>query len=282
MVRACRDAGVRIGLWPMLAHADGRWPNVHNAELFQPFAERLLAACAAEPPDELAIDLEPPIHEFRALVALEGAIVTHMLRRRGVRRGAARFAELLAHLEERGVASVAAVVPLVLADMDGGGWQRFFGTPISLPFSRVSPMLYTSLFEGYSRGVIGRREAVELLDAGARAAVRRFGTRASASLGAVGSGVLGDEPIYRSVDELREDVAVAHLAGIEDIMIYSLDGMLARPPVEAWLDTLVDTSAATTPSRSPRSTAILATIVAATRAMSAGRAVARAWASLVR
>jgi hypothetical protein len=275
VVKAIHDAELRVGLWPMLAHADGRWPNVHNADIFVPFVGEILEACLAEAPDQLAIDLEPPIHEFRALLGLEAAIVTHMLRRRGLRRGASLFAELVAQLHARGIESVAALVPLVLADDGHDGWQRFLGTPVAgLSFSRVSPMLYTSLFEGYGRGVLRRREAVGLLDAGARVTLRRFGARASVSLGVVGTGVLGDEPTYRSARELGEDVAITRAAGIDDIVVYSLDGILARPPAEAWLDAIVDPPPAETPVRSLRATAVLAAMVGASRSMSLARRLA--------
>ncbi|HZO12904.1 MAG TPA: hypothetical protein VFB62_06590 [Polyangiaceae bacterium] len=268
VIKACHDAEVRVGLWPMLAHADGRWPNVHNAEAFAVFVHRLLEM--RERADELAIDLEPPIHEFRALLALEAAIITHMLRRRGVKRGTAKLRELLAQLN--GMPTTAAFVPMVLADRHEHGWQRFLGTPIAgLDFTRLSPMLYTSLFEGYSRGLLRRREAVALLDAGARTSARRFGARAGVSLGVIGSGILGDEPTYRDVSELAEDVSIARAAGIDDILVYSLDGVLARPPAEPWLDAIVDPPPPPPLMPSLRAQAVLAAIAGVSRVLSIGR-----------
>jgi hypothetical protein len=54
-------------------------------------------------------------------------------------------------------------------------------------------------------------------------------------------GALGDEPVYRAVRELREDVAAARAAGIEDLSLFDLGGVLARPPAEAWIEALVET-----------------------------------------
>ena len=72
-------------------------------------------------------------------------------------------------------------------------------------------MLYTSLIAGYSRGVLGREDALALLAWGCRAAARRFGPRAGASLGAVGKGALGDAEgaLLQAAQRHREAHAVA-------------------------------------------------------------------------
>ncbi|MFK5151303.1 hypothetical protein ACI4CU_28550, partial [Klebsiella pneumoniae] len=80
-----------------------------------------------------------------------------------------------------------------------------------------------------SRRVLDRRDVRALLSAATLAAVARFGDRASVSLGCVGTGALGDEPIYRSPDELADDVAIAAEAGATDLALFDLGGVLARP-----------------------------------------------------
>ena len=76
------------------------------------------------------------------------------------------------------------------------------------------------------------------------ACARRWGARAAISLGVVGAGALGDESAYRNADELAEDVALAEAAGIDEIALFALDGIVARPPREAWLDALLGRAAA--------------------------------------
>ncbi len=97
-------------------------------------------------------------------------------------------------------------------------------------------MLYTSILEGWARGMLDRGDALALLGWSCRTAARRFGAIAGASLGAVGSGAFGDEPTYRSPAELADDVAVARAAGVDDLALFDLGGVLRRPPAEAWLD----------------------------------------------
>ncbi|WP_437320613.1 hypothetical protein [Sorangium sp. So ce385] len=261
LAAACADAGVGVAVWPMIADEDGRWASAGNAAAFGAFVARLLDALDARglAAAEVAVDLEPPIQDVRrALDGGRGAIALVGGGVRGARAGAAgrdarwrdaqrAYIELAGAIHGRGVATSAAVVPLVLADGPAGGWERILGTPVSTPpWGRVGAMLYTSLFEGYSRGALGRDDAVALLAWGCGAAARRFGPRAGASVGAVGRGALGDEPVYRSVAELREDVAVAVTAGVQDLALFDLGGVLARPPAEAWLEAFV------APPREPR------------------------------
>lgn len=246
LARACADAGVPLAVWPMISDEEGRWACAGNAAAFVAFVVEVVEALAAAgvAPREVVFDLEPPIHLVRGAIA--GA------------RGAARllaaggddaafaeagraFAGLSARLAASQIDASAAVVPLVLLGAAGDAWERALGTPASaVAFTHVSAMLYTSILEGWSRALIRREDAVSLLAWGCRAARRRYGDRAGASLGAVGPGALGDEPMYRGVHELREDVAAARAAGVERLALFDLAGVLARPPAEAWLEAFVE------------------------------------------
>ncbi|WP_437718051.1 hypothetical protein WMF45_17555 [Sorangium sp. So ce448] len=269
LVAACADAGVPVAVWPMIADEDGRWASAGNVAAFGAFVARLLDALDARrlAVAEVVFDLEPPIEALRrALAGGRGALDLLGGGPRGAR-GSPRwsdaqraYVELAGAVHARGVATSAAIVPLVLTDGSSCGWEQLLGTPVSAPpWGRVGAMLYTSLFEGYSRGAMGREDALTLLAWGCRAAARRFGPRAGASLGAVGKGALGDEPVYRSVAELREDVAAAVAAGVPDLSLFDLGGVLARPPAEAWLEAFV----APPEARSPRETLRARGVIAA-------------------
>lgn len=254
LCRACAAEGVDLALWPMLEDRDGRWVSRANAPLFARFVQDLLAALAPAIPRELVLDLEPPIDHVRAMLDARRLPLEPS--------GAPRASEVLRALVERlrqgGTTVWGTVVPLVAADPPRrAGWQRMLGTPVDpLGLDRVSAMLYTSLAVGYSRGLLRRRDALSLLDSGARALVRRFGPRAAACLGAVGPGALGDERCYDSPHELAEDVAIVRAAGIEDIALFDLTGILARPPAHAWLDALLAPARPITVPKTRRSRAL--------------------------
>jgi len=251
--------GVRLALWPMLEDRNGRWLNVVNVLAFSDFVHALLDRVAhsttARPhPLELALDLEPP---FGLVAAATNASTagSRWAALRAAWQGAPQsispwpwnppwqhahrgFVALVEGLQARGAVVSAAVVPMVLYDPEGraGAWQRLLGTPVDgVPFDRINVMLYTSLFEGWSYGTLQRRSALGLLADGCRRVRARYGPRASVSLGAVGPGALGNEPVFRTPHELAEEVALVRSLGIDDMALFDLGGVLRRSDPNAWL-----------------------------------------------
>jgi len=241
VVERARELDLSIGLWPLLPNERGRWLYSGNAGEFARWIDELVLEIDRRglSIDALLLDLEPPIAEVKGLTGGRLAAVRAWLSRRtdpSVHRA------IVAMLAERGIESIAAIVPQVVAPGGSGrGWQKALGTPIDAPYRVLHAMLYTSLFEGFSRGVLSRPGARALLFRWAQLARDTFGERAGVSLGAVGVGALGDEQTYRDVSELADDVALVRLCGIEDIALFDLSGVLARPGAERWLDALVHT-----------------------------------------
>lgn len=242
VARVLEDAGVPLTVWPMLGDEDGRWASVGNAPAFARFLREITAALegAGALPREVLLDLEPPFAAARALS--RGALLRPAVRlaEPGARfeEAASALAASVSELHARGVATSSAVWPMVALDAPGErGWQAALGTPVdALGARRVTVMLYTSLLEGWSRGLVRRRHSEQLLAAACARTVRRWGDAAGVSLGCVGTGALEDEPVYRDPGELAVDVAVARAEGCEDLTLFELGGVLARPPPEAWLD----------------------------------------------
>jgi hypothetical protein len=258
LVDSCRAAGVGVGLWPMLDDGDGRWPSAANAAPFASFCRDLVASLRATGlPDEIAIDLEPPIDRVRAMLGGSARALLH----RPAREAIGPLADLASELRGEGLRVSAVLTPLAVlpSALASRGWQDLLGTPVDgLACDSVNAMAYTSLFEGYSRGLLRRDDALAVLRAIAASCARRWGSRAAISLGVVGVGALGDERAYRSPRELAEDAALAREAGIADVVLFGLDGVLARPPREAWLDALDAPYPAPPVTATPRSRAALA------------------------
>ncbi len=230
VVRRARGEGVFVAVWPMLADEDGRWANARSCDKYIAFVDAVLSTVDA---DELAIDLEPPFYELERLIRLRPARLPS-LSFRGAR-------DDLASATRRWHASLritTAIIPVI--SFERGAWmQRFLGTPVTaLDVDRHSAMAYTSLFEGWSRGLLDRRRAEAVFARCAAATKKRFGERAALSLGCVGAGAFGSEPAYRDPSELARDVALARAAGIDELALFDLGGVMRRPPPEAWFDAL--------------------------------------------
>ena len=277
---ALAEAEVPLAVWPMLADEEGRWASSANAASFA----RLVLGCAdalAEarvPFEEMLFDLEPPFAQARALATglasdpreladvASGGARLRARAKKALDAAESELARAAAELHARGIATSAAVWPLVALDPPGvAAWQRLLGTPLdAVGIERVSVMVYTSILEGWSRGALRRRHAQSLLAAACRRTAGRWGSRGGVSLGCVGTGAFEDEPVYRSPRELAEDVAVARAEGCTDLSLFDLGGVLARAPAEAWLDAFASGEAAS------------ADLVAPSRRVAAARTLARA------
>jgi hypothetical protein len=239
--------GIEVGVWPMLDDREGRWANVRNAAAFATFAREVAASVGERPIAELTVDLEPAIDDMRAaLVSLRGAgrMIQEASDKARFDAARATYEGLVRALAERGIATSAVAVPMVLLDRppDAPHWQGLLGTPLDGPaWSAVNVMLYTSMVEGWSHGLLDRARAESVLASACRATAARYGEKGCLSLGVVGTGALGDEPVYRSPTELARDVAVARACNVDDLVLFDLGGVLARAPAEAWLDAFTST-----------------------------------------
>lgn len=250
------DQGRPAAIWPMLDDREGRWANAGNVALFARFAGALVEALVERrrPPRELFVDLEPAIEALRggiagtAVNAQAAHYVPEAFDKRVQVEAEARFATLAEGLLARGITPSAAIAPMVLLDPDAGPrrpWQDRLGTPVDGPrWKHLSVMLYTSIVEGWSRGTLRREDTRQLLGVAAAATVRRYGERGGLCLGAVGTGAFGNEPVYRSVAELADDVALSLAAGAKDLSLFDLGGVLKRGRPEAWLEAFTTTEAA--------------------------------------
>lgn len=263
VARTITGEGVPLSVWPMLSDDAGRWASASNAGAFAALVDDVARTLEGNGASELFFDLEPPFGEAQRFV--EGGTRTGDGRAvRAIASGAASFqrraragdvyleaertlASSVSRLRDAGIASAAAVWPLVALDPPRDGpWQRVLGTPVdALGVDRVSVMAYTTIFEGWSRGAVRRHHAQALLARASSRTASRWGASGGVSLGCVGTGAFEDEPVYANPRALAEDAAIARAEGIEDLTLFDLGGVLARAPAEAWLDALTEGSGAT-------------------------------------
>ncbi len=242
VVARAKELGLEPAIWPMLDDSAGRWCNATNIDAFASFSVALLDSLvtrrsrhhADAAPSELAVDLEPPIGSVRAAFVDGAANVWAPLASRAPLGPAVkRLGELIDRASELGVRCSAAFAPPVLLDSPGkGGWQRLLGTPVDgLGWASAGPMLYTSLFEGWSRGLVDRQtQPRALLARGCVAAARAcFGAAASVSLGLRGPGRARDRA--QSIGRWASSPmtwALARAAGIDDLALFDLGGVFRR------------------------------------------------------
>lgn len=252
---ALSGVGRGVGVWPLLADHEGYWPNDANADAFVRRVRKVLRFTddAKIPLRTVVIDLEPSLPVMQAMLTGGVSARTHLWARRVLHSGRARsvrarraatqvLAGLRSELQSRRLEAFATVVPLVLLDdpQARAVWQAVLQTPVFRPgWSRICPMLYTSILREMIPGAT-QAQARGLACAFAELAVRRSGPAAAAAVGLAGPGKLGVEPLLQDPVELALDVAGMVAAGVQDLSLFSLEGVLSRDAPEAWLQAFTE------------------------------------------
>jgi len=249
--RDIKAAGVELGFWPLLTREKGYFPNEANVQAYAEMVRELVewAEGNGVNPDIIAVDLELPLEQISVFLGAQsggGAGTTlDMLRKNLDRRryleARSGLIELDSWIRSRGIKTLAAVLPWVAVELFGDGEivQDLMETPVAgIAWDLISPMLYVSMFEGMTGGRISAFDANSLVYETVVRLRNKYGGRAAVSLGVTGTGVLGNEPTFDTVEELMVGVEASLAAGARDISIYNLEGVISRENPRVWLEAL--------------------------------------------
>ena len=260
VLRAHADAGLDVALWLLLPKSIGYWPSERNADAFSRHLDAVFKWADRERARVpwIAVDLEMPLPQalayrdgrgLRRLLVMTRLALANLNARRFAR-AVEQYRAILRTIHDRGAKALCAAHDSVAEDLRLGApvVQDFLETPVvDVKWDVVSTMMYNSMVAGQFGVTLDDARwmqyevACELKQA--------FGERAGLSLGLTGVGVLGDEPHYASPEQIAPDVAAAKAAGIGDVAIFNLEGILRSPDPAAWFQVALDT-----PPRVPRPT----------------------------
>lgn len=249
--RDIKAAGVEFAFWPLLEREKGYFPNEANVPAYAEMVRGLIAWADDNGvlPDMIAVDLELPLEQISAFLGPQegggGRRVLDMLKENlnpeRFREARCGLIELNSWIRSRGIRTIAAVLPWVAIELFGEGEtvQDMMETPVSgIDWDLISPMLYVSMFEGMTGGRVSVLDANSLVYETTVRLRNKYGGRAAVSLGVTGTGVLGNEPTFETVEELMVGVEASLAAGTRDISIYNLEGVVSREDPRSWLEAL--------------------------------------------
>lgn len=252
LLERCAKENVAVALWPMLHNTDGRWANTLTMPKYLAMVRRVFQQIHSLPCTTVFVDLEPPIHLLQAALRSPREAM-NWLPLPNFKEAREQLVQITSEASYYCTSISAAVLPLVLWEKHASdGWQQVLGIPVDgIPWEHVQVMMYSSLFEGYSKGLVSPHVSEGLVSLAAKYTQKRFGSRGGLSLGVIAPGALGDEQPIQSPTRLLRDITTASAQGLRDIAIFDLLGAHHRPPLEMWLDTLCEDSLQAFPAAIP-------------------------------
>lgn len=256
------DEELEPALWPTMSDEQGYWPHEGNATEFSDYVRQIFhwAHSMRVKVPWLAVDLETPFYQWQEQSGARGLNkITTVMRHYKSNRHRARFDQasgiylsLQEYISGQGCRTLVPVLPLLELDLVKGGVkvQDYLETPVTpVKWDLISVMQYNSMLVGYSRGLIKPKDACWHLYRLALNARRLLGARASLSVGVTAAGKLGSEPFYRNPEEMRPDIEAALAAGIEDLAVFCLEGILRSTRPESWFE-MIHSASPVAPGRS--------------------------------
>ena len=244
VLRTWHEQGIETALWVLLPDEFGYWPNERNVVEYSDYVKRIFDWAERESFSLpwIAVDLEPPIYQMKrvkeekVLVAARNLLdIARQNRDMGrFYEASRRFEALNEFIHARGARTVCPITSTIVQDILTGGtvFQDLMETPVStVNWDLLSVMIYTSMFVGYSRGMIRPKDARWYLYTVMRDLKERYWERAGVSLGVTYIGKLGDEPYYKTPDELLPDFEAVKAA-------LNFEGILRSAQPEVWFETL--------------------------------------------
>jgi len=248
LLKTYANSGLDVALWLLLDDVHGYWPSERNVEHFSAYVDEVLNWAGNQdlPLPWIVVDLEPPYYQVAGHQRNRGLQrLGLILRLAWENLDAARFRQatrayetLQRRIHAAGVKTLVPLVEFAVEDIVLGDTviQDFLEAPaLSVPWDLVSCMTYNTMTAGYSQSQVSLADARFLQYLLLRDLARALGERAGASVGLTGVGKLGDEPTYEDPADLALDVGTALMAGIRDISVFNLEGILHRPDPAAWL-----------------------------------------------
>ncbi|HUW82870.1 MAG TPA: hypothetical protein VMZ31_08745 [Phycisphaerae bacterium] len=243
LLREAETQGVGVRLWPQLPDL-GIWVNETNAVEFGVYVFELLEWAAANDVsiEWIIFDLEPSLEyaeQLRGTFGEEG--LTAVLDLLAAHRTPEDFevarltvAEIVEQLHSVDVRAMTVTLPWTIDDLadNDPDLQDIFDTPLAgIGWDKVSVMAYRPWFSDFlgvplSPGFVGSYAA---------SVAARFPGRAQVAIGNISSPGLLLPQGYSDPFEVTLDVSAARSAGVTDVSLYSLDGMVLAGGAERWL-----------------------------------------------
>ncbi|MFX0098388.1 MAG: hypothetical protein ACFFCS_02330 [Candidatus Hodarchaeota archaeon] len=275
MLARFKDQGIEQNFipWPMLDVVDGYYANEMTVEKFSTLIKKTLDWYCDnnfEIPLGVLVDLEPSVDPRKASVAekvrkgelkvedvkkkekkgfdmmsFAGQIIDGIDENVNPERfetAARKFGEMQDMMHEYGTQAIAVALPLAYEDIYDGKLliQDFMTCPVTnVDWDMINFMIFNVDYVHATRGLITNEDYRHILYSYGKEFVEKWGPeKASICLGVTTQGIQAVRPPQTDPELYRLECSALLAAGMENIGIYALDGVLKQPDPESWIKTV--------------------------------------------
>ncbi len=243
ILKDVKEQGLKIIIWPLLPEEDGPWANDMNYEKFTDLMTKVINYLSEEKvmPEYLVVNMENTaaqmdtvkeylkVKDYKSIIN----ILLKNLDREKFDAAVLAYKNLVDLLHLRGYKVMITTYPFMLDDMQDG--DPHIQDLANIPISGIDwdAYTFTPYRTAYSGDFSTTFSPYIVYDYGV-AARERYKEKARLALGVVGETSHG--PGYTSPEDLNKDIAAAKAAGIENIDIFFLKGMIDEGDVGTWIN----------------------------------------------
>ena len=276
LLASFKDHGIEQSFvpWPMLDIDDGYYANTKTASKFSAMMKKTLDWYNDnnfEIPQGVIIDLEPstdpaeakkaeqfrlegkkPEKEKFDIMKVAGKIIDQIdesLDSEAFDAAGREFTAMQDMMHGYGTRAIAVALPLAYEDtMDDTLYvQQFMTCPVTnVNWDLINWMIFNTDYVASTKGVISNEEYRHLLYAYGKEFVAKWGggEKTSITLGITNTGITDTRAVQTDPELYRLEASAVLAAGISNVGIYALDGVLNQPDPKAWIETVKQADAA--------------------------------------
>lgn len=269
LLASFKDHGIEQNFvpWPLLDIDDGYYANSKTAAKFSWMMKRTLDWYANnnfEISQGVIIDLEPSTDPKEAQkaeqVRLEGKKpekekfdvmkfvgklidqIDESLDADPFEAATREFTAMQDMMHGYGTTAIAVALPLAYEDLfdDKLFIQQFMTCPITnVEWDIIDWMIFNTDYVAATKGVITNEEYRQLIYTYAKEFLNKWGSDKTAiTLGITNTGITDTRAVQTDPELYRLEASALLAAGIDNISIYALDGVLSQPDPKAWIETV--------------------------------------------
>lgn len=254
LYRTYEQAGIMILFWPLLPLDQGLYLNKNTTDEFLAYLDVLFdwADDRGHKIEALVVDVEPSFEQPGPGEEPPGLLKNFMRVRKELGKDTfdasiLEFEKIIEKIHARDCLAVGVAFPFVIDDRLSGihAWEDLFGGPVAtVEWDYIAIMMYTSWFVEWAKIIGMDWDAAHYLAYDYSKDMKEiWGDKAAVAVGVTSPGQGGEIVVYESPEMIAPALAAVKAAGIDNLGIYDMKGILESGDPEPWFKVLAETEA---------------------------------------